>query len=152
MSAFELGFRDERASVRIVDHDESLCKLPSPLREGAPLAGRLPVAVRATGGSCASSTTPPEHRRGAGPLNRALLEFDGQPAGYAIYRVAQELEGGEWRKTLRVIEAIGIDARATREIWRFLLQIDWMDELDAWLLPLDHALLQIVARREPAAR
>jgi len=88
----------------------------------------------------------PEWRRGAGPLNRALLELDGRPAGYALYRVAQELQSGEWRRTLRVIEAIGVDARATRELWRFLLQVDWMDEVEVRMLPLDHPLLHLVAR------
>jgi predicted acetyltransferase len=87
----------------------------------------------------------PERRRGGGPLNRAVLEQDGRPAGYALYRVVQS-SNGEWHKTLRVIEAIGADPRATREVWRFLLEIDWMDELEAWFLPLDHPLLLIAGR------
>ena len=88
----------------------------------------------------------PEQRRGSGPLNYALLELEGRPAAYALYRVAQTRESGEWRRTLRVLEAIGVDPAATREIWRFLLEIDWMDEVDARSLPLDHPLLHIVAR------
>jgi predicted acetyltransferase len=88
----------------------------------------------------------PKRRFGAGPLNRALLELDGRPAGYALYRVAQDGHGLDWRKTVRVVEALGADARATREIWRFLLEIDWMDEIEAWMLPTDHPLLHIVAR------
>ncbi|HEY7380002.1 MAG TPA: GNAT family N-acetyltransferase [Gaiella sp.] len=88
----------------------------------------------------------PERRFGAGPLNRALLELDGRPAGYALYRIAQQGHGLDWRKTVRVIEAFGVDARATREVWRFLLDIDWMDEVEAWMLPLDHPLRLMVAR------
>lgn len=56
-------------------------------------------------------------RNGAGPMNRALVELDGRPAGYALYRVYQYPT--EWKRSLRVIEAMGIDARATREIFRF---------------------------------
>ncbi len=89
---------------------------------------------------------PPEHRGGAGRLERALLEIDGRQVGYALYRVAQEGDGADWRKTVKVREAFGIDARATREIWRFLLSIDWMDRLEAWHLPADHPLKLIVAR------
>ncbi len=86
-----------------------------------------------------------EWRRGnAGPLNRALLELDGRPAGYALYRIAQHPT--EFKRSLRVIEAQGADARATREIWRFLLAIDWMDDIAARLLPVDHPLWQLVAR------
>jgi len=44
------------------------------------------------------------------------------------------------------MEAIGVDFPATREIWRFLLEIDWMDEILAWLLPTDHPLMHLVAR------
>jgi predicted acetyltransferase len=87
----------------------------------------------------------PEWRRGgAGPLNLALLELDGRSAGYAMYRIQQSQT--EWKRTLRVIEALGADARATREIWRFLLGIDWMDDVTMRLLPVDHALWHLVAR------
>jgi predicted acetyltransferase len=88
----------------------------------------------------------PEQRRGGGPLNRVLLELDGRPAGYALYRMHSEGSGGDWVKTLRVIEALGVDERATREIWRFLLSVDWVDHVEAWMLPVDHPLLLLVAR------
>jgi predicted acetyltransferase len=89
----------------------------------------------------------PEHRRGAGPKQYALLERDGRPAGYAIYRVASEGSSPEdWQKTLRVGEALGVDDRATREIWRFLLAVDWMDTVEIWALPVDHPLHLLVAR------
>jgi predicted acetyltransferase len=44
------------------------------------------------------------------------------------------------------MEAIGLDARAAREIWRFLLGIDWMDDIQIRLLPLDHELWHLLAR------
>jgi predicted acetyltransferase len=88
----------------------------------------------------------PEQRRGAGPLQRALLELDGKPAGYALYRIASERAGDDWKSTLRVSDAFGVDERATRELWRFLLAVDWVDELEAAMLPVDHALQLLVAR------
>jgi predicted acetyltransferase len=88
-----------------------------------------------------------EDRRGAGPLQRVLLELDGRPAGYAIYRLVSEGSSPEdWRKRLRVIEALGVDPRATREVWRLLLSVDWVDETEAWMLPVDHPLTLLVAR------
>ena len=45
------------------------------------------------GGRRASSSTIPRAVSG-GPLNRALLELDGKPAGYALYRVKQDWHAG----------------------------------------------------------
>jgi predicted acetyltransferase len=89
---------------------------------------------------------PSRRPSGSGPLNRALFEQDGRPAGYALYRIAQSEEDGHWKRRLRVIEALGADATATREIWRFLLELDWTDEILAWLLPVDHPIQHLVAR------
>jgi predicted acetyltransferase len=83
---------------------------------------------------------------GAGPLNRALFELDGKPLGYALYRIADSEEDDGWHRKLRVVEAIGVDPVATREIWRFLLEVDWLEEIRAWLLPTDHPLIHLVAR------
>jgi predicted acetyltransferase len=83
---------------------------------------------------------------GAGPLNFALFELDGRPTAYAIYRLAQREEQGHWTHRLRVSEAIATDVTGMREIWRFLFGIDWVDEIVAWLLPVDHPLMHMVAR------
>jgi predicted acetyltransferase len=83
---------------------------------------------------------------GSGPLNYALYELDGKAAGYALYRIAQSEESGHWKRRLRVVEAIGLDAVATREVWRFLSELDWTDEILAWLLPTDHPVQHLFAR------
>jgi len=83
---------------------------------------------------------------GSGPLNLALHELDGRPSGYALYRIVQSEEDGEWKRRLRVVEAIGADDVATRELWRFLSELDWTDEIMAWLLPLDHPVQHLFAR------
>jgi predicted acetyltransferase len=89
----------------------------------------------------------PEWRRGAGPLVRALLEREGEPVGYALYRLAQEgTTPDTWKKTIRVNEAFGVDDAATRDIWRFLFDIDWVDRIVAFHLPLDHPLPFLVDR------
>jgi predicted acetyltransferase len=136
---------ERSGGVRLVEHDEALSAFP-----------RVYERARRSSVGFLSRTREwweekqlqdaPERRRGGGPLNRALFELDGRPAGYALYRIAQRVEGGEWKKTVRVNEAVGLDPVATREIWRFLLEIDWTTEIEARLLPIDHPLQLLVAR------
>jgi predicted acetyltransferase len=89
----------------------------------------------------------PEGRRGAGPLVRALYERDGRPAGWALYRIAMEGQTfEEWKKTVRVAEVHGLDDRARREVWRFLLGIDWTEEITIEGLAVDDSVLLVVDR------
>jgi predicted acetyltransferase len=78
---------------------------------------------------------------------RILLELDGRPAGYALYRLHFSAERGVPRGYTSVIEAVGDSPTATREIWLYLVSIDWMDRVRAGLLPLDHELFLLL--REP---
>ena len=88
----------------------------------------------------------PENRRqGAGELNRVLLILDGEPAGYALYRITQKFEGGVSSGFVNVIEAVGASPEATRELWRFLFDIDWVASVKAMLLPMDHPLFFLLA-------
>jgi predicted acetyltransferase len=86
----------------------------------------------------------PARRRG-GPLNRALLELDGEPAGYALYRVQQDWEAGSSSGTVNVQEVVTPTPEATRELWRWLLDFDWTSRFVADLLPLDHPLFLLLA-------
>ncbi len=73
-----------------------------------------------------------EHiRRGAGPKFYAVVELDGRPEGYAMYRIKENWEGGLPRSEVRVIEAIAASPDATRELWRFLFSIDLTARVDA---------------------
>jgi len=67
---------------------------------------------------------PEQWRRGAGPKFFALLELDGEPAGYAMYRIKQSWEHGYSTSELRVGDAFATSVRAMRELWRFLFGID----------------------------
>ena len=86
----------------------------------------------------------PARRRG-GPLNRALLELDGEPAGYALYRVAQDWAAGVSSGAVTIQEVVTPTPEATRELWRWLLDFDWTSQLTADLLPLDHPLFLLLA-------
>src|SRR5262245_27834734 len=89
----------------------------------------------------------PEYRRmGQGVLNRVVLLEGGEPRGYALYRIQQQFEAGSTLGQVNVIEAMGASFEATRDIWRFLLDIDWVARVKAMVLPLDHPLLMLAAR------
>ncbi len=87
---------------------------------------------------------PPERREGAGAKNAVLLELDGEPAGYALYRLTMSWDDGSSSGHAQVIEAMADSPRAERELWRFLLELDWIATIRASLLPLDHPLLLLL--------
>ena len=130
---------DAGARVRLIDAEEALSVLP-------PVHERF---RRSTPGAISRSDVwwreyrlaDPEHRRmGAGPKLQAVLELDGEPAGYAIYRVKEDWGDGFAASSLRVQEAIGTSPRATREVWRFLFGVDLIAQVSAWNVPSDHPL------------
>ena len=131
--------------VRLVEHDEALRSFPRVHEQ----------ARRSTVGFISRSRDwwevrrlddHPERRGGGGPLNRALLERGGRPVGYALYRIVHEGPAGDRKRTVRVLEAIGVDPAALRDLWRFLLAIDWTDTIEGVYLPTDHPLQLLAAR------
>ena len=73
-----------------------------------------------------------EHwRHGASKRFNALLELDGAPAGYAVYRVKDEWDDGYPKGEVRVVEAFATSPPATRELWRYLFSIDLTTRVDA---------------------
>jgi predicted acetyltransferase len=126
--------------ARLVDLDEAVKVLPSVYDRVA----------EATPGMFARSPEwwryhrlrdPEDRRRGGGPLWRAVLEIEGRPEAYALYRVFSNWDGGVNTGYTQVEEAIGTTPEATREIWRFAFGIDLMERVKAWLLPPDHPLM-----------
>ncbi len=74
-----------------------------------------------------------------------VLEKDGRPEGYAIYRHKPKWDEGVADSELQVVEAIALDGRPTAELWRYLLDIDWAARITASLLPVDHPLWWLLA-------
>ena len=136
----------QEGSVRLVETDEALRALP---RLYDRIRKRSPGFLSRSRGWWETRTLGdrPENRRGAGPLVRALYERDGRAAGWALYRIAQEgATYEEWKKTVRVVELQGVDDGARRELWRFLLGIDWTDDITIEGLAVDDSLLLVVDR------
>ena len=88
----------------------------------------------------------PEDRREAGmPKRFVAFDGDGGLEGYAIYRTKPGWEHGTSVGRLNVIEAVGATPAATRDVWRFLLDVDWIETIAAYLLPVDHPLFFLLA-------
>jgi predicted acetyltransferase len=84
-------------------------------------------------------------RRGAGPKFYAVLEVDGAPAAYAIYRIKQEWKDGIPRSEVRVAETFARTPEATREIWRFLFGIDLIAKVTMFAFDPGSPLFLMVA-------
>jgi predicted acetyltransferase len=130
---------DPGAQVRLVDSEEAARVFPAIYER----------VRRETPGAIARSDDwwklyrlpdPEWRRRGAGPKFHALLELDGEPAGYASYRVKGDWEEGFPQSQLRVLDPVAISPRAVHELWRFLFGVDLVQRVQAWPLPPDHPL------------
>jgi predicted acetyltransferase len=129
-------------TIRFVEVDEALRLFP---RVWSAVRRRVP-------GMLARSRNWWEHRilfeppgGGEGPKRLVVLESNGKPEGYAIYRHKPKWEHGVPAGRLEVVEAIALDGRPTAELWRFLLNIDWSAIISAELLPTDHQLFFLLA-------
>jgi predicted acetyltransferase len=137
--------REPSGTMRIVEKDDALETFP-PLWEG--LARERPgMFVRSRDWwELRALRDPPERRGGAGPKRFVLLEVDGAPAGYAIYRHKMDWDEGVSSGKVLVIEAIAAEPSALAELWRYLLDIDWVASISSWLLPPDHPLFFVLAQ------
>jgi predicted acetyltransferase len=86
-----------------------------------------------------------ERREGAGPKRWIVYEQDGAMEGYAVYRHKPGWDSGSTIAELRVIEALGATSQALRDIWGYLLAVDWKATITASLLPPDHPLFLLLA-------
>lgn len=88
---------------------------------------------------------PPQFRGSAGPKRFVVVDAGDGVEGYAVYRHVPSPEGGIDAGRMRVIELMARTLRAERELWRYLLDMEWASAVTARLLPLDHPLSLILA-------
>ena len=72
---------------------------------------------------------------------RAVLEVDGEPRGYAIYRAKEEWGETGPNNTVPVFEVVGLDAAAERAIWEWLAGIDLVGHIKGQRGPVPHPLM-----------
>jgi predicted acetyltransferase len=142
-TAFARPF-EHSGRMRIVEPDEALQHLPHVLERV--MEQRPGVYRRSDAWWRDREIADPEDRReGAGPKRFALCEREGEVTGYAIYRHKMEWADGVAAGKVIVIEALASDDESTRELWHFLLNIDWIATIEAGLLPPDHPLFLLLA-------
>ena len=120
------SYRDDpgpTGAVRIIDAEEALRILPpvydTVRREVPGFVARDSDVWKLT------RLADPEHwRRGAGRKFFAVIEFDGKPVGYAIYRIKSDWQDGFSQSQVLLVEAIAASPAATRELYRFIYGID----------------------------
>ena len=81
-------------------------------------------------------------RAGGGPKYRAVLEVNGEPRGYTIYRVKSDWGPTGPASTLRVLEVYGLDPVAEQVLWEWLFAMDLIGTITAWRSPVPHPLQQ----------
>jgi predicted acetyltransferase len=145
-----ISFRDapgRRGSVRLIDEEEAYALFP-PIYEQM-RAARPGMLSRNEHWWRRHRLADYEHwRRGASKRFYALLELDGEPAGYALYRVKDEWEDAYPNGQVKIHEAFATSADAARELWRFVFSIDLTTRAQAELFdPASPLFLQVVDPR-----
>ena len=140
------GFRkhvEHGGSFRLLSHEEALEAIPPVY---ARVAAETPgMFARPRDWWDARVLHDSEARRdGAGEMVRVLIEREGEGLAYAIYRLKMDFEAGSSTGEVRVIEAMGVSSEATAGIWRYLLDVDWMERVQVDLLPVDHPLFLLL--------
>src|SRR5712691_9397929 len=129
------AFRDDpgpSGAARLVDREEASRLFP-PLHDARRRMTAGMFARDETWWAEAHLADPERWRRGAGPKFFALVEIEGEPAAYAIYRIKQEWDQGIPRGEVHVIDACATTTAATRELWRFLFGIDLVARVQQWM-------------------
>lgn len=90
---------------------------------------------------------PEQWRRGASPKYVAVVDVDGEPAAYAIYRIKSEWSDGFPKGVVRVVEALATTPVAERELWRFLFGIDLTVRVESRLDPASRLPLMVLDAR-----
>ncbi len=138
---------DDASRIRLLSHDEALAALPAVYDRVRHVTPGFHSRSR---GWWEHKTLPDEegYRHGAGPLQRALLERDGQPEAYALYRVENASPEGFPAGVLHVQEEVACSPQACRRLWRHLLAMDLVGRVQAAHVAPDHPLLLLAT--EPA--
>jgi predicted acetyltransferase len=142
-TAFAQNF-EPAGTLRIVEPDEALDVL-SPVYEKIRLQWPGMFSRSKLWWENREVADPEERREGAGPKRWVAYERDGAVEGYASYRHKMGFEAGSTTAELVVGEALGATPEALRDIWGYLLAVDWVATVKAYLLPPDHPLFLLLA-------
>jgi predicted acetyltransferase len=130
-------------TVRLVDRDEARRLMPIPYDV---VCGATPGFIERGPAWWDERLADLEiHRRGAGPAYLAIYERDGEVRGYARYRIKLDWGPVGHNNTLMVMELIGTDAIAQRELWRYIFGVDLIARVQYRWGPPSHPLMLMLA-------
>ena len=130
-------------SFRIVPAGEGL-DLVAPVYEAA-RAGRAGFLARTPDWWVGALPLVEKDGKGGAARRLVVYETADGPEAYAVYKTKAEWNVRGPAATLTVEEAIGSTPRGTREIWRYLFEVDLVRTLKTWRLPADHPLFLLSA-------
>ena len=107
--------------------------------------GNVPGMITRTADWWESNTFPDHDEKKDPPALYVVLELEDRAEAYAAYKVHSEWNlDGFSEGWLEVIEEVATTPEASAQVWRFLLGIDLIKTIKAYL-PLDHPLKHLVA-------
>jgi predicted acetyltransferase len=130
--------------VRMLEADEAATILP-------PLADRVRAITPGMIGRSetwwrSSTLYDTDSLRGSrGPKFQALLEIDGAPAGYVVYRMKNDWDERGPRGTLTVQELAGTSPAAERALWAWVLSVDLVGQVKGVRQPVPTPLALMLA-------
>jgi predicted acetyltransferase len=79
-------------------------------------------------------------RGGQGIKYQSVIEVDGEPRGYAIYRIEHNWGPTGPASTMNVLEVTGVDPAAEQALWQWLLSMDLVRTIVGRRGPVPHPL------------
>ncbi len=80
-------------------------------------------------------------RKDTGPKSMAVLEVDGEPRAYAIYRIKADWDLRGPKNSMRVLEVNGIDPDDEQAMWQWLFRVDLVASVKGHRQPVPHPLM-----------
>ncbi len=93
------------------------------------------------------------YRQGFSPQYRVVYEFEGKPAGFALYRIKMDWDASGPIGELSVDMLIAASADAYAALWRYVIEVDLIARVTAEGRPIDEPLRFLLAdSRQPKTR
>jgi predicted acetyltransferase len=129
--------------VRIVERDEA-AELCAPIYEARRLStvGALTRTDAKWRYQLVNDTE--SWRRENGPKVRAVLEVDGKPRAYVIYRIKADWDNYGPKGVVTVLELLGLDPAAEQALWQWTFSLDLIASVRTWRGPVPHPLSMLI--------
>jgi predicted acetyltransferase len=132
-----------RGAVRLVTAEEAAALFP-PLYQSRRLERPGSLSRTPDWWTEVLLADPEDWRKERGLKYYALLEIDGEHAGYVLYRVKPKWEDSGPKGEVSVVELFATTPESTAELWRFIFGIDLIARVKSWRIDPAWSLLLMV--------